>query len=52
MAVVQPLMYWLTHCYREQAPSHIWFSNMIEACVYLERKRIPSSSPRNVSGYI
>jgi hypothetical protein len=26
IAVNQSCMFWLTHCYRGQAPSHIWIS--------------------------
>ena len=26
IAVLQSCMFWLTHCYRGQAPSHIWIS--------------------------
>ena len=33
-------------------PLPLWISYSIRGGVYLERKRIPSSSPRKVSGYI
>ncbi|PMU86405.1 hypothetical protein C1Y30_26365 [Pseudomonas sp. GW704-F3] len=26
IALLQSCMFWLTHCYRGQAPSHIWIS--------------------------
>jgi hypothetical protein len=34
------------------SPLPHWISYSIRGGVYLERKRIPSSSPRKVSGYI
>ncbi len=36
MAVEHLCMQWLTHCYRGQAPSHIWISmGQIDLILYL-----------------
>ncbi|RZI20637.1 hypothetical protein EUX53_18745 [Pseudomonas orientalis] len=32
IAVYQPPTYWLTHCHRGQAPSHIWISSVTANC--------------------